>query len=246
VNASSEPNAHTRSLEPYLPRLVVGWLTEYADEDHRLMDGSMVFVDISGFTALSEKLARRGKVGAEEVADTIGACFQQLLGVAYANDGALLKFGGDALLLFFSGRDHEARALRAAVGMRRTLREVGHVSVPGARVNLRMSVGVHTGGFHLFMVGESHRELIITGRAATRTVEMEKTAEAGEIVVSPEVAERIPERLLGEPKGPGRLLRREPAGLFVGSQAPAPDGPPRSLEMAVPESIRSHLLAGNP
>jgi class 3 adenylate cyclase/tetratricopeptide (TPR) repeat protein len=244
VSPSSQPDARTRSLEPYLPRLVVGWLAEDPQEAHRLVEGSLVFVDISGFTALSERLARRGKVGAEEVADTIGACFQQLLGVAYANDGALLKFGGDALLLFFSGRNHEVRALRAAVGMRRALREIGRL--PHSRVTLRMSVGAHSGGFHFFLVGESHRELIITGPAATRTVEMEATAEAGEIVVSPEMAEAIPARLLGQRKGPGHLLRREPPGLYVGPPTPPPDIAPTSLAVAVPEVVRSHLLAGDP
>jgi predicted ATPase/class 3 adenylate cyclase len=246
VSASSEPNDQTRSLDPYLPRPVLGWLAEDPREDHRLVEGSLAFVDISGFTALSEKLARRGKVGAEEVADTIGACFQQLLGVAYANDGALLKFGGDALLLFFTGRDHEARALRAAIGMRRALRDIGRLSVPGARVTLRMSVGAHSGGFHLFLVGDSHRELIITGPAASRTVEMESTAEAGEIVVSPEMAEAVPAGLLGQPKGPGRLLRREPPGLSLGSPASPPDIEPRAVAAAIPEGIRSHLLAGDP
>ena len=45
--------------------------------------------------------------------------FERLLDVAYAAGGGLLKFGGDALLLFFTGEDHAARACDAAYGMRR-------------------------------------------------------------------------------------------------------------------------------
>ena len=45
--------------------------------------------------------------------------------MAYANGGRLLKFGGDALLLLFSGADHEARACRAAFEMRGTAARVG-------------------------------------------------------------------------------------------------------------------------
>ena len=87
--------------------------------------GSVVFVDISGFTKLSEKLAKVGKEGAEQVTDAIEACFTDLLSVAYANDGSLIKFGGDALLLLFEGDDHVANACRSAVWMRRALARCG-------------------------------------------------------------------------------------------------------------------------
>ena len=71
----------------------------------------MVFGDVSGFTKMSERLARHGKVGAEEVADAINTCFEQLLAVAYRCGGSLLKFGGDALLAACSPvTDHAARA----------------------------------------------------------------------------------------------------------------------------------------
>jgi class 3 adenylate cyclase len=85
-------------LRPYAPRLLIRWLAEQPHRSFRTLDGSMVFVDISGFTKMSERLARHGKVGAEEVTEVLGAVFAKLLGVAYGEDGSLLKFGGDALL----------------------------------------------------------------------------------------------------------------------------------------------------
>ena len=154
----------------------------------------MVFVDISGFTKMSERLARHGKVGAEEVTEVLGAVFAKLLAVAYGEDGSLLKFGGDALLLWFSGSGHAQRAATAAHGMRATLRSVGRLDTTAGKVLLRMSVGVNTGSFHFFLVGESHRELIVTGPAASRTVEMESTATAGEILVSRDTAAALPAR----------------------------------------------------
>ena len=72
------------SLQPYLPRLTLEWLANDPSALHRAVDGSVVFVDISGFTKLSEKLAKLGRVGAEEMADAINTCFADLLGVAYA------------------------------------------------------------------------------------------------------------------------------------------------------------------
>jgi len=114
-------------LQPYVPRLTFDWLADDPDRRWRSLDGSVVFVDISGFTKLSEKLAKAGKVGAEQMADAINHCFTELLAIAYNEDGSLLKFGGDALFLLFTGgspEDHALRAARAAGGMRKRLREL--------------------------------------------------------------------------------------------------------------------------
>ena len=86
----------------------------------REVEGTLAFVDISGFTAMSERLAKLGKAGAEEVTDVMNATFSALLEIAYAYGGGLLKFGGDALLLLFAGDEH-ARARRP-----RRLRDAAH------------------------------------------------------------------------------------------------------------------------
>ncbi len=64
----------------------------------------------------------RGREGAEQITDTIGGSFASILKVAYEKGASLLKFGGDALLLWFQGDDHAARACAAAVRMRRDTR----------------------------------------------------------------------------------------------------------------------------
>ncbi len=230
-------------LTPYLPRLVIEWMAESPELTHRRIAGSIAFVDISGFTKLSERLARQGNVGAEQLTDIIGNCFSHVLATAYAEGSVLLKFGGDALLLLFTGPDHEVRSCRAAMGMRRRLREVGRLDVAGVAVKLRMSIGVHSGDFDLFLVGESHRELIVTGPAASVTVAMEATADAGEILVSAQTAAALRPGLLGEAKGDGYLLRRSPEG----SPEPVPLRPPVTggdLTDYLPVAVRDHLLSG--
>ena len=137
-----------------------------------------MFVDISGFTKMSERLARQGKAGAEEVTDVLGPVFARLLAVAYGNGGGLIKFGGDALLLLFTGPDHAGHAARSAHGMRRELRDIGNIPTSAGSVRLRMSVGVNSGVFQMFLVGASHRELVITGPATTETVTLESAADS--------------------------------------------------------------------
>jgi class 3 adenylate cyclase/tetratricopeptide (TPR) repeat protein len=239
-----EASKGTAVLRPYVPRMLIQWISERPEQKCREIEGSVAFVDISGFTKLSERLSQKGKVGAEELTDVIGACFTRLLAIAYGNGGSLLKFGGDALLLLFTGAEHEPKACRAAVGMRRTLREIGRLESLGAKANLRMSVGVHSGTFSFFLVGGSHRELIVTGPAATETVTMEGTAVAGEILVSPATASALSPRALGDPKGPGILLKTEPPGLSGDANTTEPDAKGLDLRGFVPLAVRDHILEG--
>jgi class 3 adenylate cyclase/tetratricopeptide (TPR) repeat protein len=228
-------------LVPYLPRLVIDWVEESPEKRERTVEGTVAFVDISGFTKLSEGLAKHGKIGAEELAATIGECFVALLRIAYDAGGRLLKFGGDALLLLFTGVDHEARACRTAHEMRSKLREVGRVTVLGHRVTLRMSIGVHSGRFDFFLLGSSHRELLVTGPAATTTVSMEATASAGEIVVSERTAAALSASDLGPAKGAGWLLRRCPT--VTASATPRDAVDPRSdLAGYIPRGILDSAL----
>jgi hypothetical protein len=71
------------------------------------------------------------------------------------------------MLLFLYDDEHTERACSAAAAMRRTLRDVGHIRAGPTNVVLRMSVGVHRGYYPMFVVGDSHRELLIGGAAAT-------------------------------------------------------------------------------
>ena len=144
-----------------------------------------MFVDVSGFTALSERLAQRGKVGAEQLTDVLNSVFGTMLGLAAARGGSLLKFGGDALFLLFTGPGHAVQAACATVEMRTALAATATTPGPAGRLRLRMSVGVHTGEVDLFLVGSSHRELVIVGPATTAVASMEAAASAGQILHRP-------------------------------------------------------------
>jgi class 3 adenylate cyclase/tetratricopeptide (TPR) repeat protein len=208
-----------------------------------LLDGTFVFADVSGFTRLSERLARIGNEGAEHLVDAINSCFSALLADVYAPGGSLVKFGGDALLLWFEGPGHEERACASAFAMQQTIRTVGRVRAGPTETTLRMSVGVHSGQYAMFLVGGSSRELIVAGPAASTVVAMEAAASAGQILVSPETAKRLPRDCLGSPCGPGILLRRKPGGQHL---AP-PEEPARPSDDLIagclPVELRRHVLS---
>ena len=235
--------AVTDPLVPHLPRLVVEWASEAPDLRFREVEGSMVFVDLSGFTALSERLARKGREGAERITDIVDATFTHLLDAVYAAGGTLLKFGGDALLLLFTEDGHELRAARTAWEMRRRL---DRTPAPERGVKLSMTVGVGSGVYQFFLVGTSHRELIVAGPAATRTAGLEEAAESGEVVVGRSIAGVLDAACLGPRRGAGRLLVREPEAGTSGPEAPAivHVEAPIDVSSYVPVAIRDHVLAG--
>ena len=147
--------AHT--LDRFVPRVASEWDLDAPGMRWQELDGSLCFVDISGFTALSERLAMRGRIGVEELTDVLNRVFGRMLDIAFERGGSLLKFGGDALLLLFVGDDHPQQAAAAAVEMRAALRTAIEEPLSVGRVQLRMSVGLHSGTVQLFRSGRCTR-----------------------------------------------------------------------------------------
>ncbi|MEJ2090150.1 MAG: adenylate/guanylate cyclase domain-containing protein, partial [Gammaproteobacteria bacterium] len=125
-------------LQRHVPRLALEWAATHPDERWRRIEGTLCFADISGFTALAERLAQRGRQGGEELVQTLGTVFSEMLEIAGARGGSLLKFGGDALLLFFQGDDHAVQGACAAVEMRQALRAASNRRTSVGRLRLSM------------------------------------------------------------------------------------------------------------
>ncbi|MGZ4183321.1 MAG: adenylate/guanylate cyclase domain-containing protein [Solirubrobacteraceae bacterium] len=239
-----QPDSGT--LAPYVPRALLARLARAAIEVlTETVPATMVFADVSGFTRLSERLARAGQEGAEQLVDVINACFTDLLADAYGRGGSLVKFGGDAMLLLFYDEGHTQRACDAAAAMRRTLRRVGHIRAGESDVVLRMSVGVHSGYYTMFVVGDSHRELLIGGSAATAVVEMESAASSGQIVVSPQTARCLPRSCVGANVGPGFLLARCPPAREWASPPGLVTPTDEVIAAFLPNAVRAQLLEGS-
>src|SRR5690606_21632345 len=175
--------------------------------------GWMVFADISGFAAISERVATRGRIGAGEPVGSLSRVFGAMLDAAASRGGQLLKFGGDALLFLFDGDDHVEQACSTAVEMRSELRRASEIITSVGRLSLSISIGVHSGQFHLFLVGDPHRELVVAGPGTTKVVVCEGAASAGQIVVSEETAALLPARAVRARDDGARLLRWRTASV---------------------------------
>lgn len=228
----------------YVPRILQQHLADDPLREAWTAEGTAVFADVSGFTKLSEALAQKGREGAEQITDAIEKVFGELLGVAYDRGGTLLKFGGDALLLWFDGGEHALRGCGAAGRMREVLSSVGAIELPGVSVTLRISQGVHTGDFDFFAVGTSHHELLTVGPEWTRLVSAEGSAGADQIVVSAQTATHLPGTCIGDAVAGGRLLAREPEHPQKVPFVAPPKLATETISRCLSPAIRSQVLAG--
>ena len=224
------------ALTAFVPRLAVE-LGRGPVPSWTSVEGSMLSADISGFTALSEKLAGKGKAGAEEITSLINTCFTALIDSAYRYGGEVIKFGGDALLILFRGANHERRAADAGLLMQRAL----HSSPAAKRANLTMTVGAAAGPFDVFLVGSGYRELLITGPRATEVIRLEGEAAKGDTLVDALIADHLPADM---------KLREEHGGwVITGSTGDEPSGPGSrdlrgaDLQPYVPPAVVEQLSA---
>src|SRR5205085_9451834 len=96
----------------------------------------------------------------------------------------------------------------------------------------------------LFVVGGSHRELIVTGAATTAVTRLEKAAGAGEIVVSAAAAAALPPGCVGATKEGGYLLRSGPEVRHREPDAERWSPPAAAVAGLLSPVLRRHVLAG--
>jgi adenylate cyclase len=147
------------------------------------VEGTMLFADIRGSTAMAERMSPG------EFHELLERFYRVASQAVYEHDGAIDKFVGDELVAMFytalAGERHVARAIEAA---RTILRATGHAEPDGPWAPL--GAGVHTGRVWFGAVGDgSHIELTALGDAVNTTARLAAAASAGEILVSVEAAE---------------------------------------------------------
>ncbi|MDQ3470001.1 MAG: AAA family ATPase, partial [Actinomycetota bacterium] len=231
-------------LRRHVPEIAVRWVLDEPERTWRTVEGSLCFADISGFTALSERLEGRGRRGAEELVDTLNRVFGAMLDVAARRGGELLKFGGDALLFLFTGPGHATRAAATAAEMHRGLRRAADEPTAFGRLHLSMSVGVGSGEIHLFLVGDPHRELVLAGPVLDATIVAENRAVAGETLLAPATAAALPapaSTLHGDGHHGVLRWRKAPAAVPERPVAAPPAIAPGELSALLPATLADAL-----
>jgi class 3 adenylate cyclase/tetratricopeptide (TPR) repeat protein len=184
--------AKLAAIATYIPSPIVGEQIarpRFAQIGGAYWNGSVLFADLSGFTAMSEQFSALGKQGAEEISAIINNLFGALVEEIHRYHGTLLKFGGDALTAFFSedelGRSHALLASRAALALQERMADFTALQTRVGTFALRLRIGVHSGRVFAAQVGDAqHIELVITGRNINRVALAQDIAEPGDVVVT--------------------------------------------------------------
>uniref|UniRef100_H3HE67 Adenylate cyclase n=1 Tax=Phytophthora ramorum TaxID=164328 RepID=H3HE67_PHYRM len=164
---------------------------------HRTTVVSM-FADVSGFTAMTESLAARGPVGAEDLGKHLNSYFEQLLRLVSSAGGDVFKFAGDAMLIFWpeSKEDTLDSLLRRALQCALRIQSHLHEAELARGVVLSVKVGVGIGEATIAHLGgesdgaTTRIEYVAVGPALEQAFSAEHQAEAGDVICSSECWKR--------------------------------------------------------
>jgi predicted ATPase/class 3 adenylate cyclase len=169
-------NPALAALREQLSQLAAGSRDDGADDERKIV--TILFADVTGFTALAEKL------DAEEVRALINDCFECLVPVVQKYQGTIDKFIGDAIMALFGApiahEDDPERALRAALEMMDAIRQFNLVH----HTDLGLHLGVNTGPVIAGKIGtESRQDYSVMGDAVNLAARLEDASSTGEIFV---------------------------------------------------------------
>jgi adenylate cyclase len=191
-------------------------------------NAAILFVDLSGFTGLSERL------GAQRTRDFLKDLHSIIEDEALRYNGYVESFMGDGAMLVFGlpapRPDDARRAVDAALSLGRALKAwIGGLTLPAGYM-LGMRIGVHYGAVVLSRLGaETHQHITATGdvvNVASRLLAVASQSNV-ELVFSDDIvtaAGSLDERALHGFEGPREVAirgRTQPLAIWLGMLEPA-------------------------
>ncbi len=156
----------------------------------RRMHVTVLFSDIRGFSALSERLSPG------ELSDLLnGSYFSPLDNIIFAHNGTLDKHIGDSVMGIFGapigGGDDALRAVRAALTILEEITRInGNTADPGRRI--AVGIGIASGEVMAGVFGSSRKkEYTVFGSAVNLASRLEGLARADQILICGETAHRV-------------------------------------------------------
>ncbi len=222
------------SLLRFFPPSVVGPLMGSADFGARVRDAdvTVLFSDISGFTAMSSELAPR------EVVDLLNRYFPVMAEIVFRHEGTLEKYIGDALMAIWGvptpHPDDADRALSAALEMRRALGRLNAAWGEGRR--LEIHVGLNSGPVAFGNIGSpQYVQFAAIGDTTNVSARVCTAAQPGEVLISEATRRRLTtSRFALEPLPPVSVKGKAEPLLLHRARWSAPEET-REVERSAPE-----------
>ena len=195
-----------RGLDRFVPDTVRRLIEEDPDSpslSKTLRDVTVLFLDIEGYTRLSEQLPR------EELSRLVERYFSLYLADIRREGGDINETAGDGLMILFqegAPEAHAAAAVRAALAVR-SMTEAANGEAPGRHPPIAVNMGVasgecHVGSTRLQGLAGERWTFTATGPVTNLAARLRDQARRGQIVLSPETARRTGGRFRLRSLGP--------------------------------------------
>ncbi|MGB0385679.1 MAG: adenylate/guanylate cyclase domain-containing protein [Ardenticatenaceae bacterium] len=205
------------TLSSYVPALITRRLmadpTPLSGPTSERFQAAVLFADISGFTALTERLAERGPGGAEELTRLLNDYFGQLVDRIIEYGGDVVKFAGDALLALWVLDSHDGydegladvtlRATHCALAVQAQLKD--YQTPTGQALLLRIGLGAGE-GLAMQLGGMRNRwEFLVAGQVLEQVNLAGDHAQPGQVVLSQEAWALVSQTCEGDPLQAGTV-----------------------------------------
>ncbi len=204
VSARSERVKINRAFRMYVaPEIVddvAGSGTYQLQLGGRNKDVAVLFVDIRGFTTMSENLDPK------EVVEILNEYFGVITDAIFKNKGTLDKFIGDAAMAVFNSPfdldDYVYRAVMTACDIAKASEALGEKLLERFGKKVSYGIGVNCGEAIIGNIGSKFRmDYTAIGDTVNTAARLESNAKAGEILISEEVKKRLGDRIETEDVG---------------------------------------------
>ena len=197
-------------LKMYVDETVINFMSRPEFESRLLasetIEGTVVFIDICGFTSLSEKLP------AATVVNLLNHYFDQMVKEIIAQGGYVDKFMGDAVMAVFRGEYHLDRAVDAALAVRARLQAEADTVIPGTDYRPAVSIGINTGEMVSGNIGSASLKRLdytVIGDTVNMSQRLQGVAKPGKIIISASAYEQLKESFQCQPVGEVKLKNKE-------------------------------------
>src|SRR5215510_3779028 len=144
---------------------------------------TVMFSDVSGFTAMSEKL------DPEDVHGIMDRAFEVILDAVHRYEGTVNQFLGDGVMALFGApiahEDHAQRGLSAALAIQNNLKALAEDVKRAHGIDFRMRMGINTGPVVVGAIGRDLRmDYTAVGDTTNLAARLLAIAQPGQIVTS--------------------------------------------------------------
>lgn len=172
-------------------------------------DGAAFFLDLSGFTSMTDALMRHGTAGAEILSQLINKVFGEVITQIYKRHGYIATFAGDAVTAIFPG-DDPLPACHAAAEIQSWFKEHGVLENKFGSFRIQARIGLGFGTCDWGTLGDDKAHTYyMRGYAVDAAIASEARSAKGDIVLDPALHRMLrPGSFRTEPleHGYGKLL----------------------------------------